>query len=127
MIPSWIQGHGLEAWTQLFFAFAIGHAVADFALQTEFLARGKNRHLAPPAGELHSRHLWLYCLTAHALIHAGAVWVISGCAGLAVAELLLHWLIDWAKTEKKLGFHGDQALHLICKAVYAAILLPAPF
>ncbi len=112
----WLQDGGATAGWALFFALAIGHALGDYPLQSDFLAKHKNRHFAhaytdlPPA-----RTLWLHCLTAHALIHAGIVWLLTGRAALGAAELVLHWLIDWLKIERKINFHVDQLLHLLCK------------
>lgn len=105
----------------LFFAFAIVHALADFPLQGDYLAREKVRS---QAGSLQE---WGIALTSHSLIHAGGVWLVSGCAWLGVAELCLHWLIDLGKGEGRFGVVTDQLLHLACKAGYvAAVLLVQP-
>lgn len=107
----------------MFFAFAIGHMLADYPLQGEFLAVQKNHRLPP--GEVRTdlpKGLWFHCLTAHALIHAGCVWVISGSAVLGFAEFVLHWVIDFMKSEGLTNFHVDQLLHLLCKGVYVFIL-----
>lgn len=121
-MPPW-STPGLESALILSFAFLIGHALGDYPLQTAFMARGKNRHLSPPCPELPVRGLWVYCLTAHALTHAGIVWVISGQVAFAAVEFFLHWVIDFCKAEKKISFHLDQALHLACKAGYVVLLL----
>jgi hypothetical protein len=102
----------------LFCALAIGHALADYPLQGEFLATTKDRHAAPPAGGPWPRHLWAWSLSMHSLIHAGAVWLVTGLGVLALAEFALHWLIDFAKCERWTGFGLDQILHLACKAGY---------
>lgn len=108
----------------IFLALAIGHAIMDFPLQGKFLSEAKDRHADvsgyfggdAPAG------VWIHALTAHSLIHAGAVWVITGSAILGVIELVLHWLIDYAKCEGWTGFHTDQILHYICKLIYAMMI-----
>ena len=100
----------------LFFAFAISHALADFPLQGDYLARTKQRKQAGTLAE------WLISLTAHSLIHAGGVWIVSGSVILAATELVLHWLIDLGKGEGLYGYVTDQVLHLSCKAVYVIIL-----
>lgn len=116
----------IDPWA-LLFALIIGHALADYPLQGKFLAIRKNRHIksidytgdSPP-------QLWVYCLSAHSLVHAGAVWMIFAGFGVVTAvvyaflEFVLHWLIDFAKCEKWTNFHQDQALHLISKAFYVA-------
>ncbi|MGI8604488.1 MAG: DUF3307 domain-containing protein [Verrucomicrobiales bacterium] len=123
MIPPWLPSDNLSAAAILFFAFIIGHALGDYPLQTDFMARGKNRHLPQICEELPVRGLWVYLMTAHALTHAGIVWILSGCPLLAVGELVLHWTIDWLKVERKINFHLDQTMHILCKAAYVAILL----
>lgn len=113
-----------------FFALAIGHALADFPLQGPFLSSAKNRH-----GQANGSHgnlgfdqdetpvgLWLHAMTAHSLIHAGMVWIITGSGVLALIELVLHWLIDYAKCEGWTGFNTDQILHYICKLIYAMLI-----
>ena len=117
--PQTVQGMLL-----VFLALAIGHAVTDFPLQGPFLSDAKNRHAdisayfnkeTPPG-------VWLHALTAHSLIHSGAVWLITGSAVLAVVELVLHWLIDYAKCEGWTGFNTDQLLHYVCKLAYAMLI-----
>lgn len=100
----------------VFFAFAIFHALADYPLQGDYLARHKVRSHASGAAE------WLVALIAHSLIHAGAVWLVSGSKVLGLCEFFLHALIDWGKGEKRYGLVVDQSLHLACKAGYAAFL-----
>nr|WP_226895461.1 DUF3307 domain-containing protein [Luteolibacter marinus] len=100
----------------MFFAFAIAHAMADFPLQGDYLAREKQRKHAGSSLQ------WFIALTAHSLIHAGGVWLVSGSVVLGAVELVLHWLIDLGKGEGKYGYAADQLLHLGCKAAYVAIL-----
>jgi len=114
-----------QPWWFLGFALLIGHSIADYPLQGEFLALGKNHRLSPenkPDGVEGVRGLWLHCLTAHAFIHAGMVWAISGIFLLGLCELVLHWLIDFVKSEGWTNFHVDQFLHVLCKAGYVAVL-----
>jgi hypothetical protein len=109
----------------LFFAFSIGHAIADFPLQGEFLSRGKNRHIPPPPlsdGGSSPRRLWIYLMSAHTLTHAGMVWIICGSPLLAFAEFVIHWAIDAMKCERVTGFESDQWLHLLTKAAYVAVI-----
>lgn len=112
----------LLAAAQVLFALCIGHAVADFPLQGEYLAIGKNRRfllrLADPA---RPASIWVACMSAHCLIHAGMVWVITGSALLAFVELVLHFFIDIAKCEGLTGFNTDQVLHILCKVLYVSV------
>lgn len=108
----------------LFFALLIGHALADFPLQGPYISQMKNRHNKPdyiPAGQKPVAAVWTHCLTAHALIHAGFVWAITGSVTLGAVEFVLHWMIDFAKCENWTNPHQDQALHIACKAAYVLI------
>jgi hypothetical protein len=115
----WLQG------LALLFAFLIGHALADFPLQGDFLAIGKERYgnLEKLTGMAWPRGMWAYCLTMHSLIHAGAVWLITGSVVLGACEFVLHWLIDFAKSSNLTNFYADQGLHLVCKFGYVFYLL----
>ena len=118
-----LDNSGPWASWSLLFALIIGHALADYPLQGKFLAIRKNRHIksidytgdSPP-------QLWVYCLSAHSLVHAGAVWVITGSALIGFVEFVIHWLIDFVKCEKWTNFHQDQALHLVSKIGYVAAI-----
>ena len=108
----------------LLFAFLIGHALADFPLQGQFLAVGKDRggDLGGITGTSWPPGMWAYCLTMHSLIHAGAVWFISGSVVLGLVEFVLHWFIDKAKSANLTGFYTDQILHALCKIGYVVVL-----
>jgi hypothetical protein len=97
-----------------------GHALCDYPLQGDFLAQGKNRHTK--LGAMEGGTMWLHLLTAHALIHGGMVALVTGRADLGVAEAAIHWATDWAKCEGRIGYHTDQAIHVACKLVWAAIV-----
>ncbi len=101
----------------LFFAFAIAHALADFPLQGDYLARMKRRDQVSTPSE------WIISLTAHSLVQAGGVWIVSGSPLLGAVELCLHWLIDLGKGEGKFGYVTDQVLHLACKLAYVIVLV----
>ena len=112
----------------VFFALAIGHAFADFAWQSEFMATNKNRHLVPKDTDTgRPSSMWLHVLTAHCLVHAGTVWLILGDLKqawiFALAEFILHWFIDLVKCDGKTDFNQDQGLHYLCKAGYVIVLM----
>ena len=100
----------------LFAAFVVMHALADFPLQSEYLARQKSRASATSRGD------WLVALSAHCVIHAGGVWLVSGSLAVAAVEFTLHCLIDIAKGEGKFNLVTDQLLHLGCKLAYVLVL-----
>jgi hypothetical protein len=105
----------------LFFQLLIGHAIADFVMQSDTMARAKLRHSDFAAAQGPNFPPWYYWLGAHALVHGGAVYLVTGSALLGAAEVLLHSAIDFAKSERWIGFHVDQALHILCKAAYCVI------
>lgn len=113
--------HTLAQGLSLFFALLIGHALADYPLQGEYLALHKDRHYKDSSGS-HPPHLWIHCLINHAMIHAGFVWLISGSVILGLMELVLHAIIDFIKCEKITSYHTDQLLHIACKVLYVALL-----
>lgn len=92
------------------------HALADFPLQGDYIAKQKQR------GKADNTSTWIVALSAHAIIHAGGVWLISGSLILGYTELILHALIDIGKGEGEFGLIPDQLLHLACKLAYALIL-----
>lgn len=110
-----------------FFLLLAGHALCDFALQTEWIAKNKNRHAGPPAGYSPTLHgpvqtIWPYVLSAHALMHGGAAMLATGSVVVGALEASAHWLIDFAKCERWIDIHADQALHVGCKALWFALI-----
>lgn len=123
MLP--LADHGWGGFVVLFFALLIGHSVADFALQNEFIATAKNRNANIDrffGGNAAPKNVWIYVLSAHCLIHAGAVWLITGSIIFAALEFVLHALIDYAKSANCTNFQSDQLLHIACKLVYAILI-----
>jgi Protein of unknown function (DUF3307) len=97
------------------FALMVGHALADFPLQGDFLARGKDhRHPIPGMP-------WYQCMFAHCMIQAGMVYLITGSLVIGLCEFVLHFVIDYAKCDGKLTFNQDQALHATCKVIWAVV------
>jgi hypothetical protein len=92
-----------------------GHALCDYPLQGDFLAKGKN-HKAPIAGI----PFW-QCLFAHALIHAGMVYLVTRSTWMALAELGIHTATDYAKCDGRITFNQDQAIHFGCKVLWGIL------
>jgi hypothetical protein len=101
----------------IFLALIAMHAVCDYPLQGEFLARAKNR-FAPVAG-----FPWYQALGAHAIIHGGAVGFLTGIWWLGILEAVAHFVIDYQKCAGRTGLNTDQALHIACKAAWAAVAI----
>lgn len=116
----------LEGFLLIAFALFIGHALADYPLQGAFLASGKNRNGDSSVlfgGSSVPKGLWIHALTAHSLIQAGGVWLITGSVFLALVEFVAHWIIDFVRCDERISFNTDQLLHFLCKVVYAALLV----
>lgn len=101
----------------MFAGLVAGHALCDYPLQGDFLAKGKNR-TAPIPGMP-----WWQLLGAHAAIHGGAVGLITGVWWIGLLEFAAHFVIDDLKCRSRLSFNQDQALHLLCKAAWVWIAL----
>lgn len=123
----------------LLFWLLVAHSLCDYPLQGEYLAAAKRRNSG------HSTPWWI-ALTAHSLIHAGAVALITGSIALGLAEFGAHWCIDFLKcggafdgsppipyemkpnqewtptpAQKERAFTIDQILHVACKLAWAAL------
>jgi hypothetical protein len=104
-----------DAFAQMFFLMAAGHALADRPLQTDLMRVEKDRRKSPGR--------WPFGLAVHGLIHGGLVAFITGIWWLGVAELVMHALIDDAKCMGKISLKTDQAVHLACKLIWALVAL----
>ncbi len=102
----------------IFFQLLVGHALADFVLQQDAMGFGKNRHKNKNHVKGVEFPTWHYWLSAHALIHGGAVYLVTGSLLLGIIETLLHALIDFSKCEGWINVHQDQGLHILCKLAY---------
>lgn len=103
--------------TELLFKLLVGHAIADYPLQGDFLAKAKN-HKSPIPGIP-----WVHGLFWHSLIHAGFVLFITQSINLALIELFIHMGIDYLKCNGNTNFNLDQTLHIICKLGYSIYLI----
>ena len=95
----------------------VWHALADYPLQGDFLAKAKNA-TAPIPGVP-----WWQAMTAHALIHAGGVALVTGSLLLGALEFAAHFVIDEAKCRGLITFNQDQAMHVACKALWVLLLI----
>lgn len=100
-----------------FVLLIVGHALADYPLQGEFLSRAKNRFSPLPGVP------WYQALAAHAVIHGGMVGCITGSILLGVLETLAHALIDDLKCGHRISYNVDQLLHVLCKLLWVGLLL----
>jgi hypothetical protein len=98
-----------------FFWLLVGHAVADYPLQGDFLAKAKNPWAPIPGVP------WWIAMAAHSAIHAGAVALVTHNYVLACLEFGLHFGIDVLKCANITGFKMDQLMHVICKFAWAVV------
>jgi hypothetical protein len=111
----------------MFFYLVFGHALMDYALQPTPMAIEKSRHSKT---ELQKDVPWYYWLSAHALLHGGAVAYImtslgvgiSTSIGFGILETVCHWVIDFVRGEGWTNIHADQALHVVCKIAWCAMI-----
>jgi hypothetical protein len=107
----------------LLFFLVAAHALMDYSLQNDSMAVCKCRKSTSPIA---ASVPWYYWLTSHALLHGAAVgglfrWMgfdWSVVAVLGMAETVLHWFSDYAKCEKWISLHVDQAFHMVCKIAW---------
>lgn len=91
------------------------HALADYPLQGDFLAKAKNRTTPVPGVP------WWQALGAHVAIQGAFVALITGVWWLFIAEAAIHWFTDDAKCRGKISFNTDQAIHVGCKFVWLGV------
>jgi hypothetical protein len=99
----------------MLFWLVVGHFLADYPLQGDFLATAKDRNSA--LGKL----FWRHALTAHAFIHAAFVALFTGSIALALCEAVIHAFTDHAKCQKRISLNADQAIHLLCKVLWVGL------
>lgn len=98
----------------LFATLLLGHLIADFPLQTQWVYQFKTRSAAGVA-----LHTAIHVVVAAALIRNPLDhWPLLACLGAA------HYLTDWLKlrlstTTQTVGFLLDQAAHLAAMAILA--------
>lgn len=120
LLPFWGRGVVKSGWTmttiEIFAWLLIGHAIADYPMQTEWVARAKQ-----PGFTFDGEAIWPSVLACHAGIHAGAVKLVTGSWLLAGLEFVAHAGIDYSRGRGLLSYNGDQAAHVGCKVAWAAL------
>lgn len=101
----------------LLLALIVAHALCDYPLQGDFLARAKNRFNPVPGFP------WYQALGAHAVIHGGAVGFLTGIWWLGVLEFIAHFVTDYAKCAGVIDLNTDQGLHVAAKMVWVMVVM----
>lgn len=97
------------------FWLLVAHALCDFPLQNDYLARAKN----PWGGHAE----WPWCLAAHSVIQGGGVALVTGSVSLGLAEAVCHAAIDTLKCAGRISYSSDQLLHVSCKLAWVAAVV----
>lgn len=92
----------------LLFLLLCGHFLCDYPLQGDFLSKFKAKYVG---GEYNP--IWYHCLTAHSMIHALPVLLLTHNPTLAAFMTVSHFIIDKAKCDHGITFNQDQALHIL--------------
>ena len=106
-----------EKMIELIFLLIASHFIADYPLQSEAIALGKNRNIEYAKFGVP----WYYWLTAHSFVHAMGVYLVTQNVYLGLVELFCHFSIDFLKCEGKINLHVDQILHILCKILIVSI------
>lgn len=93
---------------KLLLGLIIGHYLADFGLQNDYIATTK----APGSAN------WVHSMVAHCAIQALPVLYLTGSPLLTALEFGAHFGIDCLKCKGRIGFTIDQSLHLLCKLAW---------
>lgn len=101
---------------RLLWMLLLAHLLFDYQLQGAEMSRAKNRWFEPKQSTP-----WLVALSAHGLMHGGAVLALTGSVALAIVEMISHMAIDYAKCAGKISFIQDQTLHISLKITYTLI------
>ncbi len=120
-----LETGGFGAMLTLTMALCIGHALGDYPMQGAFLASTKNRNVDSSVffgGSGVPKGLWVHALTAHSLIQAGIVWLLTGSSFLGLLEFVLHWITDFVRCENWIGFTTDQVIHVLCKVLFVCLM-----
>lgn len=105
--------HGASPGMNRLLLMFAAHAVADYPLQGDFLAKAKSRANPLPGVP------WWQALGAHAVIHGAAVGIITRSPTLGIAETVAHAITDDLKCKGRLTYNQDQAIHAACKLLWA--------
>ena len=116
---------GGERMIEIIWKLLAAHAVTDCLLQDRKIsavADNKRRFkLGHVTGPGHNSD-WMYWLWSHGCLNGIGVYLATGNAWCALAESILHSVIDFGKCERFYGLHTDQFLHFLCKLSYVWFL-----
>lgn len=106
-----------EKLIEMFFILIAIHLVADYVLQGDSVATGKNKNLDPAKFGVS----WYYWLSAHAATHSLLVGIAVQNFYAGLIEFVWHFITDYLKCEKKINLHMDQVSHVVCKLIIVIV------
>ena len=101
--------------SQLFYLLC-GHALADYAFQSDFMANRKQPRFPETLHDAYGP--WWWWMLAHSLINGMLVGSILHWWVLGLLETLVHFGLDTAKGMGQLTTTQDQVGHLLSKVVW---------
>ena len=102
---------------QVLYWLLIGHAVADYVLQSDQMIVRKNPRWLNSLDSGHGP--WWWTMLAHSAINGSFVSLLTGNIAYGMVETVLHFLLDWAKCLGKINAVEDQAGHILSKVLIA--------
>ena len=111
----------MSNWLITFWLLLIAHAFTDYVWQPPEMGWRKDPTAQPP--EIGKYGPWWWHLSAHSLINAGGVYVVTGNITCSIGEYTVHWLTDYAKCRGWVSTNLDQFIHLFSKGVWAWLSL----
>jgi len=108
----------LEAHKVLFWLI-VGHFAMDYPFQGDTTAIQKSPLCNNPLSKLVP---WYYWMTAHCLMQAGVVMLVTGSIKFALFEFVVHFVTDYTKCRNWISIHLDQGIHLACKLSFAILI-----
>jgi hypothetical protein len=100
-------------WVVMLWWLLVGHVMCDGPLQTGVLSNSKS---SPDL------KLAVFGYIGHAVLHGGAVALVTGQVWLGMLETLCHLAIDVSKRRGLIGAVLDQSLHMLCKILWVALI-----
>ena len=101
----------------LLFLLLLGHRLADYPIEGDFLTRGKANLTAQEIKK------WPMELTIHSFIHGITVGLLTASTLLGVFEFVIHWIVDYIKFNGYFDVDTDQFIHVMCKVLWWGILV----
>lgn len=98
----------------VFFLLVAAHNLADFCIQGDAAAIGKNKDIDSAKFGVG----WYYWMSGHCFTQGLLVALVTQNAFIGLAETIFHFVIDYLTCKKLISIHSDQFLHYVSKIVW---------